>query len=334
MRVALVCSAHGLGHLTRQLALARALLAAGAHPVVFTAAPAVVRGYDPSLEVVPWQVDVGLVQRDSLTEDLSATVALLEQRCSEPAIDALASALAGFDRVVVDTAPVAMEAARRAGLPCLAVGNFDWAWIYRHYPALEAWAARFAAWQAPHPALALEPGPGLHGFATVEPAGLLGRVAPPWPFEGPERRVLVSFGGAGLESLDALLPEIPGLRWVLAPPMAALPRPDCCLVQGASYPALVAGVDLVFSKPGYGIYAECVLAGTPMVWVRRPAFPEAPILEAAMAARGDLPVQASPDDPACFRVALASAVAQRLASHPPAPVAAGAAERIARRVLA
>ena len=334
MRVALICSAHGLGHLTRQLALARALRRLGAHPVVFTASPAVVRSYDPALELEPWQADVGLVQLDSLREDLPATLARLEERCGEGAIDALASALAGFDRAVVDTAPAALEACRRAGLPCLAMGNFDWAWIYGHYPALEAWAERFASWQAPHTAIALEPGPGLHGFAAVEPGGLLGRVAEPWAFTGSERRVLVSFGGAGLEALDALLPRLPQLRWVLAPPMAPLERSDCCLVQGVSYPALVAGVDLVFSKPGYGIFAECALAGTPLVWVRRPEFPEAPFLEAAMSARGDLPVSASPSSPGAFRDALAGAIQRRLEGPPPVRAPAGAAQRLARRVLA
>jgi hypothetical protein len=334
MRVALVCSAHGLGHLTRQLALARALRVQGARPVVYTASPAVARGYDAALEVVPWQVDVGLVQRDSLREDLPATVALLEERCGEAAIDALAASLTGFDRVVVDAAPAAMEACARVGLPCLAMGNFDWAWIYRHYPALEAWAARFAGWQAPHIALALEPGPGMHGFAAVEPWGLLGRVADPWAFEGRERCVLVSFGGAGLEALDALLPRIPGVRWVLAPPMAPLQRADCCSVQGATYPALVAGVDLVFTKPGYGIFAECALAGTPLVWVRRPEFPEAPSLEAAMAARGDLPVAATPASHEAFSRALAQAVQRRLAHPRPTPVSGSGAARIALRVLA
>ena len=38
-RVALICSAHGLGHTTRQLAVAEALLAHGARPTLFSKAP-------------------------------------------------------------------------------------------------------------------------------------------------------------------------------------------------------------------------------------------------------------------------------------------------------
>ncbi len=333
MRVALICSAHGFGHLTRQLVLARALRALGASPVLFTAAPAVARSWDPSLEVAPWAADVGIVQRDSLREDIGATITLLEERCAPRALEALAEALGGTERAVVDIAPPALEACRMAGLPTLAMGNFDWAWIYRRYPPLGGWAERFAAWQAPHRALELEPGPGLFGFAGVEPVGLLGRRAEPWRFADGARRVLLSFGGAGLEGLQELLPELPGVRWVLAPPMAPLDREDCELVVGARYPALVAGVDLVFTKPGYGIFAECALAGTPMVWVRRLGFPEAPHLERAMSARGDRCVAVDPGDPPRFQSALAEVVRERLATPRPAPRSCDA-ERVARRVLA
>ena len=176
--------------------------------------------------MVSWAADVGIAQRDSLTEDLDATLERLERVAGDSAIDALAVELAGYDRVVVDIAPPALEAARRAGVPAVAVGNFDWAWIYRHYPRLEAWSERFAAWQAPHPALALWPGPGPRGFASVEAFGVVGRRAPParLPVPPGERVVVVCFGGFGLDGLDAWLPRMPGVTWVLAPPMVPADR--------------------------------------------------------------------------------------------------------------
>lgn len=334
-RVALVCSAHGLGHLTRQLALAEGLSAEGAEPVVFTAAPQVASDYLPGLAVEPWTADVGLVQRDSLHLDLPATIAALEERCGEQGIQRLAQALAGFDLAVVDTAPAALEAARRAGIPSLAMGNFDWAWIYGHYPELSSWAARFRAWQAPHRAVALAPGPGLFCFARVEPGGLIGRQRRAWrPADRTQRHALVSFGGSDLGGVDALLPRVPGLRWVLVPPMNMLDRPDCTLVAGVDHPALVAGVDVVLTKPGYSTYAECALAGTPIVWAPRPGFPEAPYLEAAMRVRGDQAIQAAVDRPQEFRSELARVVQQRLARPAPAPVDGLCPQKLARRVLA
>ncbi|MDP2315364.1 MAG: hypothetical protein Q8P41_20875 [Pseudomonadota bacterium] len=358
MRIATVCSAHGFGHVTRQLVLADALAARGAEVTLYSAAPAtLLAGVRHAL--VPWVADVGIAQRDSLTEDLPGTLLRLETVASDAAIDALAGALAGYDRVIVDIAPPALEAARRAGVPAFAVGNFDWAWIYRHYPALSTWAERFAAWQAPHPALSLAPGPGLSGFTRVEPFGVVGRRAADTggspvgrraadTGDGPVRRssgpvdrptvdlgpdgthprrartVLVCFGGFGLEGIDRWLPRIDGVTWVLAPPMARVDRPDVRWVADVPFPALVAGADALLTKPGYGIYAEAALAGTPLVWVDRGVFPEAPWLEAAMWARGDVKVEG---------VDVAAAVDRRLATPRPAPVASDAAERLAERIL-
>jgi len=310
LRVAQLCSAHGLGHLTRQLVLAEGLRAVGAVPVVYTAAPAVARAYQPWLRVEPWSIDVGIVQRDGLAEDIPATLTALDERCSDAAIDGLAAALEGYDLAVVDVAPVALEAARRAGIPAVAVGNFDWAWIYARTPGLEPWSERFAAWQAPHPAIQLEPGPGVFGFASVERWGVLGRQRPAWTPPWPERTALVALGPAWQAQLA--LPTISGLRWLAEPP------------RGVPYPAIVAGMDLVLTKPGYGIYAECALAGTPIVWLRRPGFPEAPFLEAAMERRGDLAVDGT----------LARAVDERLARGRPAAVQGVHSAMLAGRVLA
>jgi len=290
MRIAVLCSAHGFGHVTRQLAVAEQLVSMGTQPVFFTAAPAELLHLTlPEAVIRPWVMDVGLVQRDGLHHDVAATLTRLASVCSEAAIDALAAAVAGFDRAVVDAAPAGLEACRRAEVPALAVGNFDWAWIYGHYPRLSGWAERFAAWQAPHPAVALTPGPGMHGFRSVETTGAVARRRPARRVVGErERGVLVSFGGFGLSEVGQRLPSIPGVRYILSAPMPRLERPDCVYVEDVPYPSLVAGADAVLSKPGYGILAEASLAGTPIVWVDRGGWPESASLEAAMWARGDV----------------------------------------------
>ena len=286
----------------------------------------------PDASVLPWVVDVGIVQRDSITEDLDATRARLAVVASEPAVDRLAHALRPFDRIVVDTAPTALEAGRRAGRPVLAVGNFDWAWIYEAYPELEEWAARFRSWQAPHIGLSLRPGPGLTGFARRETFGPLGRMAPPHAL-GPGS-VLVSFGGFGLDALRELLPEVPGVTWVAAPPTALPARRDCRIVKDVPYASLVSGAEVVFTKPGYGILVEAMLAGTRIVWLHRGAFPEAAHLAEVMRTRGDLQVPAAPSAPDQFRAALGRAVRARLAAPRPPRLARSSAEKLARRVLA
>ena len=330
MRIAHLCSAHGFGHLTRQLAIAEALRPRGAESVVFTAAPpAVVHAYLPWLAVRPWRIDVGIHQRDSLTEDIPSTLLQLEQLGTEARIDALAQALRGFDRAVVDIAPLGMEAARRAGVSVIASGNFDWPWIYQHYPALEGWSQRLAALQRPHPALFLTPGPGLTGFASVQTVPVVGRQRPAAPL--PRRTVLVSFGGFGLDIVRQFLPVIPGVTWATAHPMPDLQRPDSRTLTGA-YPALVAGADAVLTKPGYGIYAECALAGTPVVWVERGAFPEAAYLTAAMTERGGRPVGCGPHHPE-FPSRLAAALEAVWSSPPPEPLVADGAAQAAAHIL-
>jgi hypothetical protein len=332
MRVALVCSAHGLGHVARQLALGEALEARGAAVTIVTAAsPAFVAESLPRAAVLPWVVDVGIAQRDSLTEDLDETRRRLEGVCSDAAIDRLAAALRSFDRVVVDTAPAALEAARRAGVPVVAVGNFDWAWTYEAYPELAEWAARFRGWQAPHTGLSLSPGPGLTGFARLEHFGPLGRTAVAHSL--PPGSVLVSFGGFGLDALDALLPRVPGVTWVAAAPTRLPERPDCRVVSGVPYPALVAGADAVFTKPGYGILVEAMLSGARLVWVDRGAFPEAAHLCDAMTSRGDRRVPVGVEDHAAFRAALGHTVRARLDEARPERSPASCAGRLAQRIL-
>ena len=338
MRIALVCSAHGFGHLTRQLELARHLRSMGASPVVYAAAaPALVEEWLPGAESVQVTVDVGIIQSDSVTEDPPATRAMLEQICSDEAIDRLSQLLvdAEIDLVVADTPPSALEAARRIGIPAVAVGNFSWPWIYAHYPELRTWGQRLAAWQAHHPAAELWPGPGLRGFAHTTRFGLVGRKSPEHetPRWGPGH-VLVSFGGFGLDDLSARLPSIEGVTWVTAPPLAPLLRADSLHAEHIPYPALVAACELVVTKPGYGIFAETARAGTKLVWVPRGRFPEARHITDAFTRRGDrrvnLPIGASP---AQWRTALREAVTARLRDRPTAPSEDDDAARLARWII-
>jgi hypothetical protein len=318
MQLAIVCSAHGFGHLTRQLALAACWRDRGVDITFFTAAPrAIVDESLPGTAVIPWTVDVGIAQRDSLSEDLPKTARLLTERCTDEAIDALSAALSDFDGVIIDIAPAGLEAARRAGVPAVAVGNFSWPWIYDRYPLLRPWAEKLRAWQRPHPAASLWPGPGLSedGFASMQRAGLIGRRATPWRL--PAGAVLVSFGGLGLAALDRALPRLEGVCWVLAPPMGRLDRDDCLYVEGVAYPSLVAGSSAVLTKPGYGIFAEAALSGRRLIWVDRGAFPEAPHLTAAMAARGDVAVGAAPGAPD-FAARLSAALGRSSSPPPPA----------------
>lgn len=307
-RWALVCSAHGFGHTARQLELARALVARGDAVTLVSAAPAsFVAEAGVPLRHERVTVDVGLVQADSVHEDPDATERALDALLDEAHLDRLTHLVARFDAVVVDVAPVVLEACRRAGVPAVALGNFDWAWIYAAL-GMTRWAERFAAWQGHHPAVFVGPGPGMHHFRVVRDGGLLARALPPAPPLGLDgRAVLVSFGGLGLGRLAALLPVLPGVTWVTGPPLSPLPREDCLHVPEVAYPSLLHRVDAVLTKPGYGVYGETHRTGVPVAFLPRPGFPETPSLTEALLARGDVQVAVGPDHPDA-RQAIAAAV--------------------------
>lgn len=303
--VALVITAHGYGHASRQMEVLRVLL--GRRPAlraaVFSVVPeAVFRDYldaDPALSarisVIPFRADVGVVQKDGLVMDHAATIRALDERSGDPdrAAADLAAAIAPVRpaAILADIPPIAFAAARRLGVPSAAAGNFDWSFIYAHYAAETEAFARYRDLAAGSHALAdvavhLPPGPPLTGFPRViagaplarrllvDPAAVRAGLGVP---EG-HRAVLVSFGGFGLEDAHRRIPEVPGVTWILAPPMVDLGRADTRFAPRAPYLALLAACDAVFTKPGYGIVCEAARNRTRLLYTDRGDFPEYPWL--------------------------------------------------------
>jgi hypothetical protein len=303
--VAFVVTAHGYGHASRQMEVLRTLLTrhADARAVVLSAVPDAVfadyLGADAGLfarvTLVPYRADVGLVQQDGLTMDGPATLRALESVWGDPdaAEAALVAALAPHRPTVVvgDVPPVAFSAAARLGIPSVAVGNFDWAWIYGFYaerePAFARWASLCARWQAQATvAVHLEPGPPLTAFPRVLEGGLLARrllvdprgIRERLGIPAEHRAVLASFGGFGLHDAARRIPPLPGVTWILAAPMEDLGRPDTRFARGVPYLALLAACDATLTKPGYGIVSESARQRTRLLYTDRGDFPEYPWL--------------------------------------------------------
>ena len=318
MKIAQICTAHGFGHTTRQLALAEELQRRGHQVSLFSAATHLL---EKEAANIPWETmisDVGLVQEDSLHIDLEQTALRLKHLCSPSYRAQIAARLQGFDLALVDASPIAMEAAASIHLPVLSISNFDWAWIYEHYPELTEWAKRFASWQLKHHALFIPPGPGLFYFKSVTEAGLLCREATPFPLK--RKSILVSFGGFGLNDIEQLLPKIAGVQWVFAPPNPAPQRNDFNYVEGVMYPDLIAGADIVFSKAGYGICAETARSGNRVLLLERDNFPEARSLEQFVLNRGGIVLPDLRSDPLLFQAKLREAVLNLLEQPAPSPL--------------
>ena len=331
MRIAHLCTAHGFGHMTRQLALGEQLRQLGCKPVYFASRPDLIYQSHANATVIQWSIDVGLVQLDSLTIDLQQTKKRLAKRCSEEAIDRLAGALLTFDAAVADVPPPGMEACRRAGIPVIATSNFEWAWIYSHYPELQQWEELFRRWQLPHKALNLHPGPGLFDFSSIENAPYVAREANISSL--PKTSILVSFGGMGLHKLQQLLPRIDGIYWVLAPPCPKIDRPDILYIENVPYPDLIESCDIIFSKAGYSILAEAMRAGKPLILVERNTFPEAKSLEQyAEKQRLDVVIRCGTNNISNFHQQLIQAVDYNRSKAPPARLQNGAFA-VAQRII-
>ena len=262
----------------------------------------------------PLECDTGVVQVDSLTVDVEETIrqAAAFYATFDARAHAEADYLARRDvsLVVGDIPPLAFLAAHLAGRPSVALGNFTWDWIYGEYAETAIRApglVKTLAVAYGHAGLALRL--PLHaGFAAcrrVQDVPFVARRSRRAPGElrqhfgmgAGEVLVLPSFGGYGIGGIDmAALGRIEGYRLVVtadlaaarrgsemetgAGPSLALPRNALLLDErdlyaaGFLYEDLVAAVDVVATKPGYSIIAECAANGTAMLYTSRGRFPE------------------------------------------------------------
>ncbi len=300
-------SGHGFGHSTRTAEVLRVVRERAPRlPItVVTSAPAFLfeGPIDPPPLVRQIECDIGLVQRGALSIDEAATAA--RWRTFSAGWDDRVSSEAAWLRregvrlVLGDIPPLAFSAASEADVSSVALGNFSWDWIYQHLadrePTLgEAASAAREAYATASLLLRLPFAGDLGAFARVEDLPLVAR-RPKVERDETRRRlglgdgptVLLSFGGMGLPGLDpAAYGTLSGYRFLLTgvsgeqslPPNVRRLATGEVESTGLDYPDLVGAVDVVVTKPGYGIVTDCIGAGTRMVYTDRGDFPEYPIL--------------------------------------------------------
>ncbi len=305
-------SGHGFGHASREAEvinqLEPVLRASGSRSTIVVRTAADPWLLDRTLRVpverMPAVVDTGIAQLDSLHLDEEATFraarefyGAFETRAREEA-DLLRALEARL--IVSDIAPLGFEAAHRATIPSLGIGNFTWDWIYEGYPdhapraGMVISTIRVASRKATR-ALRLPLHGGFETFPVVEDIPFIARHAARGrddvrrllgiPLDKPA--VLASFGAYGVSELSASPPDcLPDWSVVVSDRTlhARAARTgtaglvhvheDGLYEQGLRYEDLVAAVDVVLTKPGYGIVSECVANGTAMVYTSRGRFAE------------------------------------------------------------
>jgi L-arabinokinase len=301
--VALAVSGHGFGHAVRCAEVARVLLQRHARVVVRTEAP---RWLFP--DGVDWvaaesPLDIGVAQHDGFDLDIDET--RRRWACFATSFEAHAESEARalqqqrVDVVVGDIPPLAFAAAARAGVPSLALANFGWDWIYSAWPGFEEIVATVRAGYSDADVLLRLP---LHatsedafpGFRRIEDVPLVARRArrPRQEVRGElglsddARVVLLSFGGFTAHGIDLnAFGRRTGYIFVVTPPLAVNNLPGNVLALNetpADYVSLLAACDVVVTKPGYGIVADCLANRVAMLFTDRGPFREYDVLAEAL----------------------------------------------------
>jgi L-arabinokinase len=316
-RIVFYVSGHGFGHASRAIEVIHALLRARpeAHIVVKTAAPArlFARTLDGRCELVNLQCDAGMVQIDSLNVDTAASIRqAVEFQQRVPALIATEAAYlrASGARVAVgDIPPFAAAAARSAGIPSVAIGNFTWDWIYESYrdqAALHLASEIRALYRLTTIALRLPMSGGFAGLDSItHDIPFIARhsrrtqddvrraLGLPPRGEGTPL-VLVSFGGYGVAGLDTAVlgtltdytiatTDSPVSDNAIKPATGLLYISEQQLYDdGLRYEDLVRGCDVVVTKPGYGIISEAIANGAALLYTSRGHFVEYDVLVGEM----------------------------------------------------
>ena len=286
-------SGHGFGHAAQVVPVLNALGRFVPHlrALLRTTVPA---AFLNDRLTIPWEIsavrqDIGCVQNGPITIDVEATWHEHQHFHStwsdrlQTEVDAMRAAAP--DLVIANTPYLALAAGKVTAIPTVALVSFTWDLILSDYPAPPSVDKRALlesirqAYGQADLALRITPSPPMELFSQqidiqpiAEPASsareqLTTRVA----LRPGERTVLVGFGGIPLTSVPfKKLESLSGYRFIFDGPV---PQDSTRVISTQSLPfsfkALLASVDVVMTKPGYGTIVEAVALQTPVVYVRR-----------------------------------------------------------------
>ena len=192
------------------------------------------------------------------------------------------------DLVLADIPYRILLAAQQAGVPSIGLCSLNWAAICAAYCAgspenaamvghmLSGYRAA-EVFLAPSPAM---PMPELDNYRPIGPIARTGTVRTTElqrrsGLPAGTRFVLVAMGGIETRLPLANWPRMEGVAWVFAEPVASS-RDDIVPFDTLSmaFIDVLASAAAVFTKPGYGTYAEAICNGVSLLSLQRPDWPE------------------------------------------------------------
>lgn len=294
-------SSHGFGHLSQVAPVVNRLreLIPGLIITVRAALPeAQLRSRLHHLHSLQYAADdFGMVMNHAFRVDTQASLAGYQRLHQDwnGKVNTLAQQFidAHVDVVLADVPYLPLAAAQVAGIPAVALCSINWADIFSHYVGLDQSQAithnMYTAYQSaryflqPAPSMAM---PKLSNQRTIGPCCAPGFAQKqtlhstikkhkdldcPW-------LILIGMGGIPFElSLEHWPSQHQGrpLCYIVSP-ASANTHPNALSDQATelSYSDLVASVDLIITKPGYGMFAEAAAAGLPVLFIDRNEWPE------------------------------------------------------------
>jgi hypothetical protein len=196
------------------------------------------------------------------------------------------------DLVIANVPYLTLAAAQQLAIPNLVYCSLNWAEIYQHFfaerPESRAiLATMLAAYNGascflqPAPSMRM---PGIRNGVAVGPVARLGKdVSATLRAELALDRATVlglfSVGGMAIGAPCDSWPRLPGLH-LLVPEAWHSTHPDTSTLEtlGYTFADLMRSCDVLITKPGYGSFVEAACLGTPVLYLPRPDWPEAPIL--------------------------------------------------------
>ena len=295
-------SGHGYGHAAQVVPVLNALgtLVPGVTAILRTTVP---DSFFRDRLTIPWdlqpvQQDIGCVQDGPLTIDVEATWAshhrfheTWDARLSD---EITAMQVASPALIIGDTPYLAIEAGSRAQIPTVALASFTWDLVLNEYCHASDYSHRQLiqhirkSYAKADMALRITPAPRIDAFSNMIDIGPIATPSPPerhrlasaLVLTPSERIVLVGFGGIALTSLPLeQMEQLHHYRFLIDSPVPpGFFRIHSIETLPLSFKTLLASVDVIMTKPGYGTLVEAVALHQPVVYVRRYNFADEPPL--------------------------------------------------------
>lgn len=301
MNIYYYVSGHGFGHISRSSVIISELLQDKRLTTLHVVSERIdfLNLEHPKLFKRKVNLDVGVIQKDSLSLDVQATKLAL-QKLDSIAPDLILGEAKYCDKheidiLITDSSSLAITIALEAKIPSVFIGNFTWDFVYANFAKYDSYFEKKSLelsveYSFASLALFLPFFCPMPEFLESQKLSLVGRkprltkeeARKSFGFEPNKKYILLSFGAYGLNEFRIQWESIPKDLVPVAQGMPELSDHCFYIKDNIFYPDLVCACDAVLTKPGYGILSECYLANTPLFYTDRGDFAEYPVLVEAL----------------------------------------------------